>query len=203
MTAGLIVAGGRSSRFGETDKALAKLAGRPLIAHVVSGLEGSLDQLLVSCRREQREAIELALSEVSVPLSFVLDERELGPLGGVCDGLKASDSEWTLVVGCDFPFVDGRVAAALSPANAVNAVIFQYPDGTIQPLCGRYRTDPACAVSQRLLSAGEYRVQQLVSSLSTQFVPVSDSGLAPRLENINTPTALADAETRLLESERS
>ena len=203
MTTGLIVAGGRSTRFGETDKAVAELAGRPLIAHVACGIESGVDQLIVSCRRQQREAIVAALSGVAVPVSFAFDDREVGPLGGICDGLQASDSEWTLVVGCDFPFVDTEAIETLASAeaNAVDAVVFQYPDGSIQPLCGRYRTQPARVGSQRLVSAGEYRVQALVETLSTQFLAVTEQ-LDEQLENINTPDALADAEARFSRSER-
>ena len=203
MTTGLIVAGGRSTRFGETDKAVAELAGRPLVAHVANGLESHVDQLIVSCRRQQREAIAAALSEIDLPVSFAFDDREVGPLGGICDGLQASDSEWTLVVGCDFPFVDTEAIETLASAeaNAVDAVVFQYPDGSIQPLCGRYRTQPARVGSQRLVSAGEYRAQALVETLSTQFLAVTEQ-LDEQLENINTPDALADAEARFSRSER-
>ena len=203
MTTGLIVAGGRSTRFGETDKAVAELAGRPLVAHVANGLESHVDQLIVSCRRQQREAIAAALSEIDLPVSFAFDDREVGPLGGICDGLQASDSEWTLVVGCDFPFVDTEAIETLASAeaNAVDAVVFQYPDGSIQPLCGRYRTHPARVGSQRLLSAGEYRAQALVETLSTQFFAVTEQ-LAEQLENINTSDALADAEVRFSRSEQ-
>jgi len=204
MTAGLIVAGGRSTRFGETDKAVAELAGRPLIAHVASGLEASVDQLLVSCRREQQATLSEALSPSSVPVSFVADDREVGPLGGIHDGLMASDSEWTLVVGCDFPFVDERVVEALSPdnvADVTDAVVFQYPNGSVQPLCARYRTEPVGAETGRLLAAGEYRARELLRSVSTRYVSATDDGLQSRLENINTPAALAAAESRLADGE--
>ena len=200
MTTGLIVAGGRSTRFGETDKAVAELAGRPLITHVASGLESSVDELLVSCRREQKGPLTAALSAVEVPVSFVLDDREVGPLGGIHDGLTASDSVWTVVVGCDFPFVDERVVETLSPGDvddATDAVVFRYPDGSVQPLCARYRTEPVGAATGELLAAGEYRARELLRSISTQYIPVADHGLQSRLENINTPSALAAAESRL------
>ena len=207
MTAGVIVAGGRSTRFGATDKAVAELVGRPLIAHVASGIESGLNQLIVSCRREQREAIAAALSGVAVPVSFAFDDREVGPLGGICDGLQASDSEWTLVVGCDFPFVDDRVVEALSPdaaVDTVDAVVFRFPDGSIQPLCGLYRTDSAHVTSQQMLAADDRRARTLVDQLSTRYVDVTEHGeFADRLENINTAAELAAAESQLSESERS
>ena len=197
MPTGLIVAGGRSTRFDETDKALAGLAGRPLVAHVAQGLESSVDELLVSCRDEQREAIAIALSEIDLPVSFVVDDREIGPLGGICDGLQASDSEWTFVVGCDFPFVDESVFRLLTQSASHDAVVFRYPDGGVQPLCGRYRTEPARQQSQQLLAADDRRARRLVEQLSTRYVDVSaHSGLTGRLENINTPTELAAAESR-------
>ena len=206
MTTGLIVAGGRSTRFGETDKAVAELAGRPLIAHVARGLESSVDQLIVSCRDDQRESISGAVSAVSVPVSVAVDSREVGPLGGVCDGLQASDSEWTFVVGCDFPFVDESVWDVLSAVvtdETDEAVVFRSPDGRVQPLCGRYRTGPAHRESQRLLAAGDRRARQLVDRLTARYVDVAaDSDLAAGLDNLNTPAELAAAERRLAASEQ-
>ncbi len=46
--AGVILAGGRSSRMGVGRKALLELHGRPLLAHVIERLQPQLDSLLLS-----------------------------------------------------------------------------------------------------------------------------------------------------------
>ena len=192
MTTGLILAGGHATRFADGDKAVATLAGQPLIRHVAEGLATSCDRLLVSCRRPQQAAIRAALAEYSLPVQFVIDDRACGPLGGIEDGLSQSDSPWTLVVGCDFPLVDTDTIAALEPAPNTDAVVFE-TDGTLQPLCGRYRTLPAEAAAARLLARGEQRARQLPAVLRTSTISAEavDFDLQHRLQNINTTDELA------------
>ena len=54
MGAGVIVAGGRSTRFGERDKAVADLAGTPMIRRVVDRIAGVTDELGDDVRGLQR-----------------------------------------------------------------------------------------------------------------------------------------------------
>ncbi len=53
-TAAVILAGGRSSRMGIQSKALAELAGRSLLAHVVDRIAPQVDTVLLSCEAETR-----------------------------------------------------------------------------------------------------------------------------------------------------
>ncbi len=131
MHSAVIIAGGRSTRFGDDDKATAPLAGTPMIRRVADRLEPVVDELVVNCREDQREAIEDALAgtrsagegdalagtrsagegdaleEYSLPTSFALDpETDQGPMAGIRNGCRAATGEYTAVVACDMPFVD-------------------------------------------------------------------------------------------------
>lgn len=93
---GAILAGGRSSRFG-SDKAMALLEGRPLIAHVIAGLKPQVETVVV-CGRAYGGLTGL----VDRPAP------DLGPLGGLNAALHhASDKgyEAVLTIGCDMPRV--------------------------------------------------------------------------------------------------
>mgnify|MGYP000367843854 FL=1 len=107
MRAGVIVAGGRSTRFGDSDKAVADLAGTPMIRRVADRLGRVVDELVVNCREDQVEAIEAALSDHALDPRFALDEDpDQGPMAGIATGLAAVESEYAAVVACDMPFVD-------------------------------------------------------------------------------------------------
>lgn len=126
MRAGVIVAGGRSTRFGEADKAVADLAGTPMVRHVADRLAGVVDLLVVNCRRDQVADVEAALSGYERPVRVAVDENpDEGPMAGIRTGLRTVLDEWrergdadtggwggvaespyAFVAACDMPFVD-------------------------------------------------------------------------------------------------
>ena len=76
---GIVLAGGRSERFPTVDKALAPLDGEPLVHHAAATLAPVVDDLVVNCRRDQREAFAEALAEFDP--AFAIDAvPDRGPL---------------------------------------------------------------------------------------------------------------------------
>ena len=61
----IVVGGGSSTRFG-TDKLLADIDGRPLIAHTIDGVTGHVDRCVVVCRPEIIEQVERLRPNVTV-----------------------------------------------------------------------------------------------------------------------------------------
>jgi molybdopterin-guanine dinucleotide biosynthesis protein A len=56
--AGVVLAGGRSTRFDDGDKALATVEGTSMLARVVHRLGAVTDVVVVNCRPGQREAFD-------------------------------------------------------------------------------------------------------------------------------------------------
>ncbi|WP_281195086.1 molybdenum cofactor guanylyltransferase [Halorubrum sp. F4] len=193
MTTGLVLAGGRSVRFGDVDKALAEFDGSSLIRQVIDTFDVSTDRILISCRETQRPRIETAVSGIETPLSWTIDTESIGPLGGIRDGLERSRSEWTFVVGCDFPLVDRRLLAALAATDEGDAIVPVDCDAQLQPLCGRYRTTPTLKAIRSLLETGERRPMELLTRLETTTIDVRELSATVReqLVNVNTPGDLA------------
>ena len=50
MRSGVVVAGGRSTRFGAPDKAVADLGGTPMIRRVADRIAPAVEELVVNCR---------------------------------------------------------------------------------------------------------------------------------------------------------
>lgn len=106
----VILAGGRSSRFG-APKALAVLAGKPLIAHVAQALAGAA-QIAVVGDAAAAEAI-------GAPCLMDPPDVASGPLAGVRAGLEwalARSADWLCVAPCDAPLLPPDVAARLRDA---------------------------------------------------------------------------------------
>ena len=100
---GIVLAGGRSSRFGDDDKLRAELRGRPLFHHAVHALASVCDEVIVVLAAGKARTPSLP-SDVRVPVRVVRDRiAGAGPLAGLAAGLAASDAELVLVAGGDQP----------------------------------------------------------------------------------------------------
>lgn len=175
---GLLLAGGRSRRFG-ADKARAPVEGRPMIERVHDVVAPLVAEVLVSVR-----AVEDA---AGLPGRPVADRVEgAGPLGGLHAGLWASGRPWLLAVACDLPYLQREPLRALLAARvAGRPVVAETPDGRHQPLCALYPASILPAVEAALV-AGRLALQDLIAATDAVIVPVD----AAPLRNVNRPSDL-------------
>lgn len=116
--AGIVIAGDRSERFDDTDKALVRLEGDPLISHVVSRVAPAVDELVVNCRRDQRDALAAAIDDIAdvdrARVTFALDGTDgQRAVAGIRVGLRATEAEYAVLVPCDVPRIEPAFLAHL------------------------------------------------------------------------------------------
>ena len=184
--AGLVLAGGRSSRFG-SEKAAAVLDGRPLVAHVADALAAGCEALAVNAPPD-REAAAWARAGGVALLSDPPGAPD-GPLSGMLQGVR-----WAAARGCDalatapcdvprLPFdLVARLAAALGEAPAAVA---RTSDG-VQPLCALWRVSLAGPMAQAL-TQGHPSVRRWLAEIGAVEVAFAD---ADAFANVNTPADL-------------
>lgn len=76
-----------------------------------------------------------------------------GPLGGIYTALLESRTDYSLVLGCDLPFVSRSLLTCLAlraMAGGSDATIPCSRDGRLQPLCAVYRRRALYAIRTRL-----------------------------------------------------
>ncbi|AAV46250.1 molybdenum cofactor guanylyltransferase [Haloarcula quadrata] len=175
MRAGVIVAGGRSTRFGDSDKAVADLAGTPMVRRVADRLGEAVDELVVNCREDQVEAIDTALSDHTLEPTFALDEDpDQGPMAGIATGLGAVDSEYAAVVACDMPFVDPTFVDYLFERAASHEAAVPRPDEWFQTTQAVYHADAMHDACQRALERGEHKIVEPLFDLEYVVVERED-----------------------------
>jgi molybdopterin-guanine dinucleotide biosynthesis protein A len=198
MPTGVVLAGGRSTRFGDRDKALVSLAGTPMVRRVADRLPPVVDELVVNCRPEQVGPLETALEGLDP--TFAPDDRPgAGPLAGIERGLRAASGEYAAVVACDMPFLDPHFLGYLFGRARDRDAAVPRPDEWYQPLQAVYRVEPALAACRDAHAAGEARPVALRSRLDAVTVGPAelDAHAAPAtFENLNTPAELAAARER-------
>lgn len=156
---GVVLAGGRSSRFGE-DKARFIYQGRPLMAHVLASLEGAAERLIIA---------KAPYPEFAVPT--VLDQHIVAsPLSGLCTALRVAQCDWVALAACDLPFLTADYwQALLKHADSCDAVIVK-KQGRLEPLAALYhrRVLPVAEVQLRT-DPTLHRLVQLMNSIVIPF----------------------------------
>jgi molybdopterin-guanine dinucleotide biosynthesis protein A len=116
---GLILAGGRGSRMGGTDKGLQPLRGMPMAMHVLWRLAPQVVDVVINANRNLG-AYE-GFGRTVVPDASADFQ---GPLAGMLAGLPYCETEWMMVVPCDTPRLPtDLVARLLEAAEHVDAPV--------------------------------------------------------------------------------
>jgi molybdopterin-guanine dinucleotide biosynthesis protein A len=115
MIAGVILAGGRASRMGGSDKGLLPLAGRPILARVIDRLRPQVDALALNANGDPARfaAFGLPVLADSVP-------GHPGPLAGVLAGMDwaaAQGASALVTAAADTPFFPADLVARLRAAG--------------------------------------------------------------------------------------
>ncbi|MDX1329422.1 MAG: molybdenum cofactor guanylyltransferase MobA [Burkholderiaceae bacterium] len=108
---GLILAGGRGSRMGGTDKGLQPLRGMPMAMHVLWRLAPQVTDVVINANRNLG-AYE-GFGRTVVPDASADFQ---GPLAGMLAGLPYCETEWMMVVPCDTPHLPTDLVARLLEA---------------------------------------------------------------------------------------
>lgn len=173
MLLGVVLAGGRSSRFG-SDKALAELDGRTLLARAVDALSGWCEHVIVVGRQ-------------NAPAPTLPDwpRPGMGPLGGIAAALHyARDQGYEAVLTCgvDSVMLPKDLPDLLTPAPSYLAS---------QPIIGLWPATLAEAIEAELEGDGKHSMYRFVEAIGARAV---DGAEKPA--NINTREDLAALEKR-------
>jgi len=187
---GIIVAGGRSTRFGERDKALVDLGGEPMIRRVADRVGAVVDELVVNCRAEQVGPIRRALDGAAAPLFAIDDVPDRGPVAGLAEGFRVANAPVAVVTGCDLPAVDPAFLASLVDAVGDRAGAIPVVEGHRRPLCAAYRVAPAHKACLAALVASDDALGDVLDRLDPVVVP--EETVRERTD----PTALRNVNTR-------
>ncbi|SEW03319.1 molybdenum cofactor guanylyltransferase [Natrinema salifodinae] len=198
---GLIVAGGHSTRFGDEDKAVAELAGTPMIRRVVDRIEPAVDEFVINCREDQVPAIRDAL-DGGPAASFAVDPiPDRGPMAGIMTGLRETATEYAVIVACDMPFVEPDLVDHLfERAAGRDAAVPRLDDQWFQTTQAVYRAEPMAAACERALERDERRIVEPLFDLDYVVVDedeVREYAALETFENVNTREEFDDATARL------
>ena len=109
---GIILAGGKSSRFGE-DKSIVKLGDKTLLDHTINKIEKEFNEILVISNNKE---FNFKNNKIHVVEDCI--EGQLGPLVGILTAMKwviinKKNYKWIASFPCDTPFFDIKLITEL------------------------------------------------------------------------------------------
>ncbi|HET6389626.1 molybdenum cofactor guanylyltransferase MobA [Hyphomicrobium sp.] len=196
---GVILAGGRSRRFGGGDKGLADLHGQSILARVIAQFRPQVGRLILSVNGDPGRFAEFGLETIADD-----ENAERGPLSGLLAAMNwaaahGPESEAIATVSADVPFLPNDFVAKLDAARGDGVAIAvsgerRHPTIAIWPMHARANVAEA-------LNRGTLSVDKLAASLNAVAVDFPMRNIhgvkADPFFNINTADDLAAARALL------
>src|SRR5512142_7490 len=186
--AGIVLAGGENRRMG-ADKAFLKLAGVPMIEHVMRSLKAVCRDIIIVTNSPQ---LYKAYS-----VSVVTDAFNLhGPLTGIYSGLLKSADEYNVVVACDMPFLNPRLLSYMGSLAGGYDIVVPAVGGMLEPLHAVYRKGLLPVIEAQIMRYEQQirvlfekqRIRYVAGEEIDRFDPARKS-----FKNLNTPQEYEEA----------
>lgn len=103
VTTGVILAGGKNSRFGGISKANVIVEGETIISRIIKVFSGLFSEIIIVTNNPEEFG---HIRKVKLVKDII---KGAGPLGGIHAALKSSDGEAIFVIAGDMPFPDRKL----------------------------------------------------------------------------------------------
>ena len=189
---GLILAGGKSSRYG-ANKALVEVYGTLLIERVVRVMKAVFEEvILVTNTPEDYSFLDLPMVEDLI--------RGLGPIGGIYTGLATISTDAGFFVACDMPFLNaGLLRHMVKSRKGFDAVVPRMMGWMFEPLHALY-TKNCLSVIKSVIDEHEYQLARCFQKIRVRYMDEEElRSFDPELWslfNINKPQDLPSTPPR-------
>ncbi len=163
----IILAGGKSSRMGGTDKSLLPVNGKPLILNIVKQLEPYFDEIIIGANNPEKYEF--------MNLKIVPDiEKEKGPLMGILSCLRSSSNEVNFVTACDIPVMNIHlIREMINLSGDVDIVMPVTGAKGYEPLFAIYKKS-VIDVAEIILKNNGRRIIDLLGFVKSSFIDLND-----------------------------
>jgi molybdenum cofactor guanylyltransferase len=184
---GVILAGGKSSRYGR-NKALVEIDGVPLIERIISVLKDLFQRvILITNTPKEFARFRLPMEEDLI--------KGLGPLGGIYTALHSIPEEYGFFVACDMPFLNAQLITHMIDIREQYDVVAPKIDWKIEALHTLYRKTCLGEI-ENMIRNHQYQVIRFFDRVSVRYMDESEvRELDPSLNsffNINRPEDLEE-----------
>ena len=179
-TIGILLAGGRSSRYG-TEKAFADVLGKSFYEASYHVLESVCDEVIVVTRKD-------LVHQFPSTYQVIIDIDKYvgcGPLAGIYSAMMYKEAENYVVLPCDVPLMSKDIMQKLIRKHKTDITVVE-ADGRIQSLISVWHCLTKDKIAQAL-EKNQYRIRDVFKT--TSIMKVDGSSLTAHQEvfmNVNT-----------------
>ncbi|MGI9423010.1 MAG: molybdenum cofactor guanylyltransferase MobA [Hyphomicrobiaceae bacterium] len=196
---GVLLAGGLSRRMGGGDKGLHRIAGKPMLQHIIDRVAPQVGRLAINANGDPAR-----FAEYGLPVFPDTVEGFVGPLAGVLAGMcwaidNTPSARWIATVSTDAPLLPSDLVSRLRKTAEVQptAVAIAQSDGHLHPVIGLWPVQ----LADDLETALHNNVRKVLNwtdrhgTVAVDFPMIDANGkIIDPFFNANTPEELAQAE---------
>lgn len=178
LITGIILAGGQARRMNGEDKGLVPLFGKPLYQHVLEKLRPQVNNIVINANRNIPTYQQSGYAVITDSI-----DNYPGPLAGILAGLEFSQTEWTMFVPCDTPFIPDNLVQHLWQNRKGHHIVYASDEEREHPtLCLIHNSQ--IAQLKQFLANGDKKLMLFMAQANAKAVIFPNSKKA--FENINT-----------------
>lgn len=159
---GIVLSGGENRRMG-ADKAFLKVAGIPMIEHILAALRSVVGKIIIVTNSPEAyrsyEGVEV--------VTDASDKR--GPLTGIYSGLLRSNDDYHVVVACDMPFLNPALLSYMAGLAPGYDIVVPMVGGLYEPLHAVYHRALVSIIERQILHDSR-RIQEIFKEARVRFV---------------------------------
>lgn len=193
----IILCGGQSRRMGR-DKGSMIINNQPMIKHILSTLNHEINEAVIVLNdmdRIDRYKEFIDTDDYNYTIKFVEDKiKNKGPLPGIMTGLENINSDYSLILPCDSPFVTKEyIKTIFSEIDYKYKAIVPYHDEnnkikTSEPLHSVY-SKHVNPIIKELISEDILHIKGLIEKIDTKFILIDNNKIKKEeFRNLNRPT---------------
>ncbi len=147
-------------------KALERINNQRLIERTIERLLPPAKTVLVVTSQEQFDIISASLLNVKVVIDLYPGK---GALGGIYTGLACTDSFYSLVVGCDMPFLNSNLLSYMIERVASFDAVVPSVQGMLEPLHAVY-SKSCLGPIQGMIQEDRLEISHLFNLVKTRYI---------------------------------
>jgi molybdopterin-guanine dinucleotide biosynthesis protein A len=162
---GVVLSGGRSSRFGQ-DKGLYPFNGKPLVLHALEILAPVCRELMISTND--------AASYAGFGYECIADiSPNAGPLAGIQSALTHAPTEVVAIISCDTPHIPSALYARLIQSIRNYDVVMPTHSGFIETMTAVYAKKCLPEIEAAIKSK-RFRILDAIESMDSLFLGIEN-----------------------------
>lgn len=159
--AGIILAGGKSTRMGR-DKSFILFSGKPLIETVMEKMAVLFREIVIITNTPY------LYHGYGVKIYSDIF-KDAGPLGGIYTGLVCSKKRYNFFTGCDMPFINYELVKYMAGVVDGNDIVIPEYNGRYEPLCAIYSRD-CIKVIEENLSERRFKISEFFQYVKIKII---------------------------------